>query len=143
MQYNCIASHSPSSLASPPRYTLCDDVALLTVSKEIKFLEGILKWGRFGFLSFLLDYLAFAFSGLQIPQTCQWQLPSQYVATEVPSLAIDVLSFHSPLELTGESIYSFMLKMPFEETSFLSRLVYFFFPARFSNRVALKSFETV
>lgn len=43
MQPSCIASHSPSQPASPPCYTLCDDVALLTVPEEIKFLKGILE----------------------------------------------------------------------------------------------------
>jgi len=78
----------------------------------------------------LLNSLAFAFSGLQIPQTCQCQLPSQCVATEVPSLATEDLSFHSPVDLTGESIYLFASKMPFEETCFLSKLVYFFFSGK-------------
>lgn len=45
------------------------------------------------------------FFGLQIPKTCQCQLPSQCVATEMPSLASEVLSFRSPLDLTGESKY--------------------------------------
>lgn len=43
MQYICIPSRSPSSPASPPRYTLCDNVALLTVPKEMKFLGDILE----------------------------------------------------------------------------------------------------
>lgn len=51
MQYSCIASRSPSSPASPPRYTLCDDVALLIVPKEMKFLGDILESGRSAFHS--------------------------------------------------------------------------------------------
>lgn len=43
MQPSRIASHSPSRPTSPPCYTLCDDVALLTVPEEIKFLKGILE----------------------------------------------------------------------------------------------------
>jgi len=48
----------------------------------------------------------------------------------VPSLATEDLSFHSPVDLTGESIYLFASKMPFEETCFLSKLVYFFFSGK-------------
>lgn len=111
MQPSRIASHSPSRPTSPPCYTLCDDVALLTVPKEIKFLKGILEQARFGFLALLLSYLAFLFSGLQIPETRQCQLPSQCVATEMPFLASKVWLFHSPLDLTGETKYLFMSKM--------------------------------
>lgn len=89
----------------------------------MKFLEGMLEYSRFGFLPFLLNHLAFVFCCLQIPQTCQCQLLSQCVSTEVPSLSTEVSQFHFPLDVTREITYLFELKMQAFWRSFLFKQI--------------------